>query len=113
MAKAPVKPKQPKKHKRSGRCSCVGGKVKEWGDGPYADYDWVTCARCEGKCTVTAERLNAEERVRYECEMKRYERDLATHHVLRTIKLSHQQAETLQRFGLTEFINKYLKRLKT
>lgn len=83
------------------------GKVKEWEDGPYASYDWVTCHRCNGITRVGPARINAERAAKYERDLATWRVAYARHKILRTIKLTAEQIEVLRIMGLTYYQENY------
>lgn len=108
----PIKPKKLQLLKTSSppqKCNCYNGKVKDWEDGPYPSYDWVTCECCNGTTFVSVERVNEGIVRTNESNLKEYERQLKIHNILKTIKLTAEQFETLWSYGFADFIKNYSK----
>ena len=103
-----IKPKKPKKAQKAVRCSCRNGKVKEWGDGPYPSYDWVTCGLCNGTCSISVDTQNRLNTAAYVEALKRYEFAVQQRRILRQIRLTREQVEALRRYGLSEFLKDFI-----
>jgi hypothetical protein len=105
----PVKPKKPKKATADAPCDepgqyykeCYNGKVKEWGDGPYPDYEMVKCPRCEGEAKLTPARQDCLNNLKYERELKSWEREMAIYNKMKCIKLTEEQVKLLKQHGFT------------
>jgi hypothetical protein len=104
----PIKPKKPKKAQTPIPCSCRNGKVKEWDDGPYPNYDWVTCGLCKGTCSISADTQNRLNTAAYEQALTRYEYAVQQHRILRQIRLTREQVAALSRYGLPQFVKDYI-----
>lgn len=105
---APKKPKKPKKATDPVPCECHGGRVKQWDEGPYSEYVWVTCHVCKGTCVVTPE-------VQDEILARTYERDLkcwnvaaARHRILSKIDLTDEQMHAINQYGFSKFWTDYV-----
>ncbi len=82
--------------------------MKDWDDGPYPDYEWVKCVRCEGTSLVSPETINRENQYRYGEALKWYKIKLAVHNILKKIKLTELQLQTLFQYGYSNFKRDYV-----
>ncbi len=105
----PVKPKKPKTYKGPPlKCGCNKGKVKEWDNNIYPDYEWVICGCCEGTGLISPEQHNEGLKRTYESAIKEYEWKLRRYKILKTIKLTEEQFDCLCSYGVGEFKKDYL-----
>lgn len=105
--KRPIKPKKPKARTHDEKCySCTGRKqVKEWGDGPYADYEWVECPVCLGSGRQSIEQLTAMDAELYARQLLTYEKEMQRYEVLKTLKISKKQFFALWNYGMERYAN--------
>lgn len=103
--KRPEKPKKPRLIKKPAPCGCFKGKMKDWGSygGPYPEYDWVVCSRCNGTEIVSVERQNKEEQDYYDNLLKSFQYKLAIYNILKTIRITKEQLEAIQWYGVSKF----------